>query len=206
MTRTKSSGNTDTTWLRAGRQSAWSVLICAFVLCGLAVIARSQARPRVHSSSVFPAVGSESGTNSSAQLGEYAPTFVVTAADGRNVSLSDYKGKALVLNFWATWCEACRREMPRLAELRDKYAPQGFEVLGIVTDRASPEKIASIARRYGVRYPILFCNHATAQAYGGLTELPVSFFVGRHGKIVAEMTGADSMREIESKIKRALSN
>jgi peroxiredoxin len=151
-----------------------------------------------------PPDGSKSATDSSSLLGKDAPAFVVQTLDGKQVSLADYKGKAVVVNFWATWCEACRQEMPWLAELREKYRPKGFEVLGIVTDDASSEKITSAARSYGVKYPILFCNHATAQAYGGLPELPVSFFVDRQGKVVAEMTGADSKEEIETRIKQAL--
>jgi peroxiredoxin len=148
---------------------------------------------------------SKSAADSSSLLGKDAPAFVVKTLGGKQVSLADYKGKPVVVNFWATWCEACRQEMPWLAELRERYRPQGFEVLGIVTDRASPEKIASAVESYGVKYPILFCNHATAQAYGGLPELPVSFFIDRRGKIIAKMTGADSKEEIEARIKEVLS-
>jgi thiol-disulfide isomerase/thioredoxin len=124
--------------------------------------------------------------------------------DGRQVSLADYKGKAVLVNFWATWCGNCKLEMPWLAQLREKYARQGFEVLGIVTDGAPVLKIESLARKYGVKYPILFCNHAAAQAYGGLPDLPESFFIDRHGKIVAQMHGADSEKQIEANIRRAL--
>lgn len=139
-------------------------------------------------------------------VGKEAVQFTLATMSGKQVSLSDYKGKAVLLNFWATWCEACRQEMPWLAELREKYAAQGFEVLGILTDKASPEKIASAVKASGARYPVLFCNHEVAQAYGGLPELPVSFFIDRQGKIVAEMTGPDSKEEIETKIKQVLSN
>jgi thiol-disulfide isomerase/thioredoxin len=114
------------------------------------------------------------------------------------------KGKALIVNFWATWCGNCKVEMPWLAELREKYASQGLEVLGIVTDDAPTEKIESLAQKYGVKYPILGCNHAAAQAYGGLPYLPESFFIDRHGRIVAEMDGADSKEEIERDIRKTL--
>jgi thiol-disulfide isomerase/thioredoxin len=139
-----------------------------------------------------------------ALLRKLAPPFIVTTLDGQRVSLADYKGKALIVNFWATWCGNCKVEMPWLAELREKYASQGFEVLGIVTDDAPTEKIESLAQKYGVKYPILGCNHATAQAYGGLPDLPESFFIDRHGRIVAEMDGADSKEEIERDIRKTL--
>lgn len=76
-----------------------------------------------------------------------------------------------------------------------KYKAQGFEVLGIVTDDAPRSKVAAMTEKYGIRCPILRCNHATAHAYGGLPDPPESFFANRHGKIVAEMTGADSEQD-----------
>ena len=137
-------------------------------------------------------------------LGKPVPPFTVATLDGKEASLSDYKGKTLIVNFWATWCGNCKVEMPWLAQLREKYASQGFEVLGIVTDNASPAKITALAQKYGVQYPLLMCNHKTAQAYGGLPELPVSFFIDRRGIVVAEMDGADSEQQIEANIRKAL--
>jgi peroxiredoxin len=137
-------------------------------------------------------------------VGHPAPGFTVTTLSGKPVSLVDYRGKAVLVNFWATWCGNCKLEMPWLAELREQYAPQGFEVLGILTNDAPPEEIATITQRYGVKYPILMCNHKAAQAYGGLAELPESFFIDRHGRVVTEMTGADSKAAIEADIRKAL--
>lgn len=137
-------------------------------------------------------------------LGRSAPSFSVVSLDGQTVSLDSYRGKVVLVNFWATWCGACKLEMPWLAELREQYKSQGFEVLGILTNDAPREKIAAIAQKYDVKYPILVCNHKTAQAYGGLPELPESFFIDRRGRVVAEMTGADSKREIEANIQKAL--
>ncbi len=82
-------------------------------------------------------------------FGKKAPGFTIKTLDGKLVSLSDYRGKAVVVNFWATWCGACKIEMPWLAELREKYKGQGFEVLGVLTNDASPETIATTLRKYG---------------------------------------------------------
>ena len=147
-------------------------------------------------------LGEENGP--SQLLGKGAPPFSAKTLDGNEVSLTNYEGKVVLVNFWATWCGNCKVEMPWLAQLREKYRSEGFEVLGIVTDGASPEKVAALAEKYGVHYPILACNHATAQAYGGLPDLPESFFIDRHGKIVAVMDGADSKEEIEVNIQKAL--
>lgn len=137
-------------------------------------------------------------------IGKPAPRFTVMTLDGKSVSLASYKGRALIVNFWATWCGNCKLEMPLLAQLREQYAAQGFEVLGIITNKASSEKIAATAQKYGVHYPILLCNHAAAQAYGGLPDLPESFFIDRRGKIIAVIEGADSKEEIEANIQKAL--
>lgn len=139
-------------------------------------------------------------------MGKQTPAFEVTALDGKQVSLGDYKGKAVIVNFWATWCGNCRVEMPWLAQLREQYAARGVEVLGIVTDGASNQKVQQAAGQYGVKYPILRCNHKTAQAYGGLPQLPESFFVDRHGRVVAEMDGAISKQAIETNLRKALGN
>lgn len=153
---------------------------------GLAASAQKEAKPHP------PAVGTT------------APAFRVATLDGKPVSLAEFRGKAVLVNFWATWCGNCKVEMPWIAGIREKYANQGFEVLGILTDNATPEKVERLTKQYGVKYPILMCNHATAQAYGGLPSLPESFFIDRHGKIVAVMDGADSAQEIEANLRKAL--
>jgi thiol-disulfide isomerase/thioredoxin len=137
-------------------------------------------------------------------LGKPAPAFEVTTLDGKPVSLADYKGKALVVNFWATWCGACKLEMPWLAQLREQYAAQGFEVLGIVTDGASDEKVRRVADTFGAKYPILRCNHKAAQAYGGLPYLPESFFIGKDGDVTFAIADANSKEEIEANISKLL--
>jgi cytochrome c biogenesis protein CcmG/thiol:disulfide interchange protein DsbE len=119
-------------------------------------------------------------------------------------SLADYKGKALIVNVWATWCAACKLEMPWLAQLREQYAPQGLEIVGIVTDGATDEKVRQIADKYGVKYPILRCNHKTALAYGGLPYLPESFFIGKDGELTFAIADANSKQEIEANIRRLL--
>ncbi|MEI9978226.1 MAG: TlpA disulfide reductase family protein [Edaphobacter sp.] len=137
-------------------------------------------------------------------LNRPAPAFIVTTLDGKEVSLANYKGKVLIVNFWATWCGACRLEMPWLAQLREQYAHQGFEIVGIVTDGATEEKVRQIADKYGVKYPVLRCNHKTAQAYGGLPYLPESFYIDKTGTMVLEAADAGSKEEIEANIRKLL--
>ncbi|MEI9979906.1 MAG: TlpA disulfide reductase family protein [Edaphobacter sp.] len=139
-----------------------------------------------------------------ALVGKSAPDFVIRTLDSREISLADYKGKAVLVSFWATWCAACKLEMPWLAQLREEYGGQGFEIIGIVTDRATDEKVRQIADKYGVKYPVLRCNHKTAEAYGGLPYLPESFYIDKHGRVVLADAAADSKDGIETNIRRLL--
>jgi peroxiredoxin len=150
--------------------------------------------------------GDGPGANSQPRIGMRAPDFSVQKLDGGNASLAQYRGKVVLVNFWATWCGACKLEMPWLAQLREQYAKQGFEVLGIVTDGASSDKVKQIAEKYGVKYPILRCNHKTAQAYGGLAYLPSSFYISRSGKVILEASDASSKADIEADIRKVLAS
>ncbi len=137
--------------------------------------------------------------------GKKAPSFSLKTVDGRKVSLSDYKGKAVLINFWATWCAPCKLEMPWFVDLHKQYAPQGFEILGVSEDEPKDRpQIGKFAEKIGVNYPILVGDDASSKAYGGVEFLPTSYYVGRNGKIVEETAGLASRDEIEANIKKAL--
>jgi peroxiredoxin len=138
--------------------------------------------------------------------GKRAPDFSLRSVEGKKVSLSDYKGKAVLINFWATWCAPCKIEMPWLVALRKQYASQGFEILGVSEDDADTPrtKLAKFGQEEGLNYPLLVGDDAVSRKYGGVEFLPTSYFVGRDGKIVAETAGLVSKDEVEAGIKKAL--
>jgi peroxiredoxin len=138
--------------------------------------------------------------------GKRAPDFSLRTVEGKKVSLADYKGKAVLINFWATWCAPCKIEMPWLVALRSQYAPQGFEILGVnADDPGTPRsKLAKFGEEQGLNYPLLVGDDAMSRKYGGVEFLPTSYFVGRDGKIVAETAGLVSKNEVEASIKKAL--
>ena len=138
--------------------------------------------------------------------GKRAPDFSLRSVDGKKVALSDYKGKAVLINFWATWCAPCKIEMPWLVALRNQYAGQGFEILGVSEDDADTPraKLAKFGQEQGLNYPLLVGDDAVSRKYGGVEFLPTSYFVGRDGKIVAETAGLVSKSEVEESIKKAL--
>lgn len=146
-------------------------------------------------------------TNGSPQKelkGRDAPEFALESLQGNTVHLSDYRGKAVLLNFWATWCQPCKIEMPWFEELQKQYGPQGLQVVGVAMDDASKEDIARFAKDMGVNYPILLGKEAVGDAYGGVQFLPSTFFIGRDGKIVDRIFGLKSRSEIEDDIKQSL--
>lgn len=138
--------------------------------------------------------------------GKAAPDFTASSLDGRTIHLSDLRGKAVLLNFWATWCEPCKIEMPWFVELQKEYGPDGLQVLGVAMDDASQEDIAKFAKNMGVNYPIVVGKEGIGSAYGGVPFLPETFYIGRDGKVIASAFGLKGRGEIEANVKKALAS
>ncbi len=146
--------------------------------------------------------------------GKPAPEFALEDLSGNKVALSSFKGKAVLVNFWATWCAPCKIETPWLIELRSQYAAQGFEVLGVSADdidrddaqKLADEKkeIARSAAQLHIPYPVLIDGGSLDKQYGGLDELPMSFYLDRNGTVVAVQMGLTSKDEMEANVKKAL--
>src|ERR1700683_1478908 len=139
-----------------------------------------------------------------------APDFTLQSLDGNSMRLSDLRGKAVLLNFWATWCGPCKIETPWLVACRNQYAAKGFEILGVSLDdldtddkkMLAEEKrdIAKFAAQEHMQYPVLIDGGSIDKPYGGLDALPTSYFVDRTGKIVAAQLGLTSKDDIEGNI------
>ncbi|HTR68134.1 MAG TPA: redoxin domain-containing protein [Terriglobales bacterium] len=137
--------------------------------------------------------------------GKAAPDFALQSTDGKTVHLSDFRGKAVLLNFWATWCEPCKIEMPWFAELQKQYGPEGLQVVGVsVDDDATADDLAKFAKDLGVNYPILLGKENVENAYGGVQFLPATLYIDREGKIVDKVFGLKGRGEIEDGIKKIL--
>jgi cytochrome c biogenesis protein CcmG/thiol:disulfide interchange protein DsbE len=146
--------------------------------------------------------------------GKPVPPFTLEDLSGNKHSLADYKGHALAINFWATWCAPCKVETPWLIDLRNRYAAQGFEVLGISADdidRKDPRKfneekqeIAHFVQKMRMPYPVLIDGDSISEPYGGLDALPTTFFLDRNGIVVAAQMGMTTKDELERNIKKAL--
>lgn len=137
--------------------------------------------------------------------GKQAPDFTLQDLDGRPVKLSDYRGKAVLLNFWATFCGPCQVEMPWLVELQKQYGPQGLQIVGVALDDSGKDTIEKYTKKMGVNYTILQGQDSVGDAYGAV-GLPATFYIDRNGKIVDSALGLVSRGEIEDNIKKALAD
>jgi thiol-disulfide isomerase/thioredoxin len=142
--------------------------------------------------------------NSLDVAGKPAPDFTLESLEGKNIQLSGYKGQAVLLNFWATWCGPCKIEMPWFVELQKEYGPQGLQIVGVAMDDASKDDIAKFVKEMGVNYPILIGKEAVGNQYGGVNVLPTTFFINRDGKIVAREFGLQSRSLFVDNIKKSL--
>jgi peroxiredoxin len=136
--------------------------------------------------------------------GAEAPDFELVSLDGRKVKLSDYRGKAVVLNFWATWCAPCKIEMPWFVDIQSHYGNDGLAILGVAMDDSDPQKISQFASQMGVNYPVLLGTNKVSEAYGDVEYLPTTFYINRQGKIVGKVAGLIGKAEIEADARKAL--
>jgi thiol-disulfide isomerase/thioredoxin len=133
-----------------------------------------------------------------------APAFALKDLKGRVARLRDYKGKVLLINFWATWCAPCRAEMPDLARLQKEYESRGLQIIGITHAPINRNRVRRAVKQLKVNYPILLGTPAVTAAYDADDVLPVTIVVDRGGKIRARILGILEAEEFEQSVKPLL--
>ncbi len=133
-----------------------------------------------------------------------APDFTLKDVMGRPVKLSDYKGKVVLLNFWATWCGPCKIEIPWFVEFEQTYKDSGFAVLGISMDEEGWEVVKPYLEKSKINYRVVIGDDITAQQYGGVDSLPTSFMLDREGRIASTHIGLVSKGSYQNDIKTLL--
>jgi cytochrome c biogenesis protein CcmG, thiol:disulfide interchange protein DsbE len=133
-----------------------------------------------------------------------APGFTRIDLNHRQISLADYRGKVVLLNFWATWCVPCLTEMPRFVTWQQEYGGRGLQVIGIsMDDEEQPVRIAYL--KYRLNYPVVMGDEKIGERYGGILGLPVTFLIDRGGKIRFKHEGDTDIKIIESEMRGLLS-
>ncbi len=133
-----------------------------------------------------------------------APEFILSNLDGKPVHLSAFRGKVVVLNFWATWCAPCRTEIPWFIALQREYGPQGLQVIGISLDEGGKDAIEPFVQKMAINYPVLLGDEHVASLYGAAEILPTTYYISRDGVVLALVKGVISKQDVESNIKEAL--
>lgn len=147
-------------------------------------------------------------TNGEPEEGPYPPNYNrVNSAD--MVNLSDFKGKVVILDFWATWCPPCRKGIPDLVELKNEFKNEDFEIIGISLDTftkggATKDDVIPFMKDYGINYPIVVGNPQIAQQYGGVRSIPTSFVIDKEGYIVSYYQGLISKAQYLKDIKKIM--
>ena len=150
--------------------------------------------------------GSRNANVAVAAKGKDAPDFVLTDLQGNSVKLSDLRGRAVVLNFWATWCPPCKEEIPWFVELQQRYGSQGLQVVGVNMDDGDKKDVAKFAAENSINYPVLLGEESVAAAYGGIEYLPTTFYIDRNGVVVNRIFGQPGRQEIEQNVQSLIAS
>lgn len=133
-----------------------------------------------------------------------APAWKLKGLDGREVSSDQFKGKVVVLDFWATWCGPCVEEIPGYIALQKKYGARGLVVVGVSLDRKGPAHVKQFARANGMDYTLVMGDDEVVEAFGNFQAIPTTFLISRDGRILNQKTGAVPPAEYEKLVKGAL--
>jgi peroxiredoxin len=137
--------------------------------------------------------------------GQPAPDFKAVITSGQSVSLSNYRGQVLILDFFATWCQPCRQSIPHLIEMNRKYGKQGLQILGLSVDEDGEQAVKSFSEELRVNYPMALAGDKTSVTYG-IRSVPVMYIIDKKGKISDVYRGFtnETARSVEQSIKRLL--
>jgi peroxiredoxin len=144
------------------------------------------------------------GETTAASMAPAMPDWELKATDGKPVRSADFKGKVVVLDFWATWCGPCRAEIPGFIALQKRHEQEGVAVIGVALDDGGAETVKRFAQKEGVNYPVVLADEETQRVFGGIEAVPTTFIIDRAGQIVKKHVGFADADELEKEIQALL--
>jgi thiol-disulfide isomerase/thioredoxin len=172
------------------------VLLLALAVAGLAGCNQHSASPvQPKETAVVPA----------GVVGSHLPEFSAVDLQGKQISSAELRAKVVLVDFWATWCQPCKQEMPGYQKLADRYGSRGFAVIGLKLDiMADTEDPLQFARKIGVHYPLAIATDDLKQKFGGIEGLPTTLLYDRHGVLRSKVIGFEYTKTFEAEVKRLL--
>jgi peroxiredoxin len=134
------------------------------------------------------------------QIGKEAPNFVITDMEGNKISLEDYRGKGVFLNFWGTWCKPCEKEMPYMNELYDEYKAKGVEIVALNADETNLA-VKTFINQYQLKFPVAIDKGQQILNTYGVGPLPTTFLINKDGQVIKQITGTQTKEQIEGYLK-----
>lgn len=180
------------------KKSVWGFIVVLFLIIAVSIYYQG--------ANGHPADPSRSGSTSSGYA--RAPLFSLEGLDGRLVHLEDFRGKVVLINFWATWCPPCRHELPDIVRLREELKGKGFEVIGIILesrDARVENTVRQMQQSYGIHYPLVWGTNQVVMDYGNISAIPTTFVINKKGEIVQSFVGARDYQTFRKEVEKWLS-
>ena len=145
-----------------------------------------------------------SSSDSGEDLSKGAPDFRLPAVDGSMVSMSDYSGKVVLVDFWATWCPPCNDMIPILSKLHKRYSDKGLVILGVSLDQDGLGALGTFVHENMIPYKVVMGDNRISRSFGGVSTIPTLYMVDRNGRLVRKLTGFHSYAQLEEQVKAYL--
>ena len=133
-----------------------------------------------------------------------APSFAVRGVEGRVIRSGDFRGRPMVLDFWATWCGPCRASMPHLDAMQTRYRDRGLVIVGLSVDEQPPSEVRDFAQRLGVKFRLGMADEKVLDSFGPIRAIPTTFFINRQGEVVRRVVGYIDAETMDSYVRELL--